>query len=121
MGSVVVAIIVERIIYYIFKTKLRKLADKSKAQLDNYIIDLIEEPITLFTVAIGIWGGARFLTLNETATKFFDNVVHVLFAFTVTWVIIRVIDMLITVYLEPMVDESKSKLDNLDGRSYQNS
>ncbi len=112
MGSVVVAIIVARIIYYIFKTKLRKLADQSNAKFDNYLIDIIEEPIAVFTVAIGIWGGAKFLTLNDIALKFFDNIVHVLFAFTVTWLIIRLIDMLVTVYVEPIVGDSHSKLDD---------
>ena len=112
LGTVVASIIVGRIFYYICKTQLRKLAAKSKTKLDDYLIDIIEEPLVLLIVSVGVWLGAMFLTLNAAGVKFFDNVVLVLLAMTVTWFFIRLIDMLVNVYVKPLVEKSESKLDD---------
>lgn len=57
-GCIILAIILGRILYYISKTKLRKLTEKSKTKLDDYLIDIIEEPLVLLIVTGGIWEGA---------------------------------------------------------------
>ncbi len=111
-GSILVAIILGKIFYYVCQTRLRKLAEKSKIKFDDYLIDIIEEPLVLLIVTGGVWVGTFFLTLNAAAEKFFDNIVLMLLAITVTWFILRLVDMLISVYVEPLVDKSESKLDD---------
>ena len=74
-GSIVAGIVVGKIFYYICRNQLRKLATKSKTKFDDYLIDIIEEPLVLLLVTAGVWLGTFFLTLNEQAEKFFDNVV----------------------------------------------
>ena len=111
-GIIVFSIILGKIFYYISKGKLRKLAAKSKTRLDDYFIDIIEEPLVLLIVTAGIWAGSRFLTLNEAATKFFGDLIKVLVAMTITWFVVRLVDMLIRYYLEPLVEKSESKLDD---------
>lgn len=112
LGIIVLSIIIGKIFYYISKHKLRKLTEKSKTKLDDYLVDIIEEPLVLLIVTAGIWGGSRFLTLNSTADKIIGNIVLVLIAMTVTWFLIRLVDMLIKHYIEPMVEKSESKLDD---------
>ncbi|MBD3287722.1 mechanosensitive ion channel [candidate division KSB1 bacterium] len=111
-GIIILGIIVGRIIYYIFKTRLRKLAAKSKTKFDDYLIDIIEEPLVLLIVTIAFYLGTMVLTLNDPAQKFFDNVILVLIAATITWFIIRLFDMLVRIYLEPLVRKSESRLDD---------
>ena len=110
--SLVSALVVGKIVYFFFKTRIRKLTAKSKTKFDDYLVDIIEEPLVLLITTCGLWVGKKFLTLNETFDKFFDNVVQVLLAITITWFIIRLIDMVIRVYLEPIVEKSESKLDD---------
>jgi MscS family membrane protein len=111
-GIIVLSIIIGKIFYYISKHKLRKLTAKSKTKLDDYFIDIIEEPLVLLIVTGGFWGGSRFLTLSETAKEIFGNVTFVLIALTITWFLIRLVDMLIKHFIEPLVEKSESKLDD---------
>ena len=111
-ACIVLGIIIGKIFYYISKKKIRKYTEKTKTKLDDYLIDIIEEPIVLLIVTCGIWGGSRFLTLTEGADKFFGNLTFVLIAMTVTWFFIRIIDMLITHFVEPLVGKTESKLDD---------
>ncbi|MBU1100544.1 MAG: mechanosensitive ion channel family protein [Bacteroidetes bacterium] len=108
----IAGMVLGKIIFFIFKTRLRKLTAKSKTKFDDYLIDIIEEPIVLLIFAGGFWLGKRFLTLNETFQKLFDNIVLVLISIVVTWFIIRFIDMLLKMYVEPIVEKSESKLDD---------
>lgn len=108
----IVGLVLGKIVYYFFKTRLRKIAAKSETKFDDYLIDIIEEPIVLLIVTGGFWLGKKFLTLNATMQKLFDNIVLVLLAIVVTWFVIRFIDMLIKMYVEPIVDKSESKLDD---------
>ncbi|OQY27619.1 MAG: hypothetical protein B6244_10195 [Candidatus Cloacimonetes bacterium 4572_55] len=109
---IVIGIISGKIVYYIFKGQLRKLATKSETKLDDYLIDIFEEPIFLLLIAMGVWVGKFCLTLNILAEKFFGNIIFVLFSMTVTWLVIRLIDMLVKHYIDPLVAKSESKLDD---------
>lgn len=111
-GCVIVGIILGKIVYYFFRTKLRKLADKSDTEFDNHLIDIIEEPLVILIFTCGLWVGQNFLTLNETAQKLMDNVIFVLIAITAAWFILRFIEMLLTMYVQPLVEKSDSKLDD---------
>lgn len=111
-GVVILSLVLGKIFYYISKTKLRKLTSQSKSQLDDYIIDVIEEPIVLLLVSAGIWVGSQFLTLSAGGEKFFSNIVIVLLTMTIAWLLVRLFDVLVTVYVEPMVGKSESKLDD---------
>ncbi len=111
-GAIVVAIILGRVVYYFFKHYVRKLTAKSSTKIDDYLIDIIEEPIALLIVSVGVWLGAMFLTLSAAGEKFFENVVITLLTLTVAWFFVRFFDMLVTVYVAPLVKESESKLDD---------
>jgi len=107
-----VGIILGKIFYYFCKNRLRAWAHKTKTKLDDYLIDILEEPIVLLLVTVSVAVGERFLTLNETAERIFDNLIFVLVSLTITWFLIRFIDMLVKEYFEPLVSKSESKLDD---------
>lgn len=111
-GIIILGMILGRIVYFIFKNQIRKLAAKSKTKFDDYLVDIIEEPLILIIVTVAFYVGTMVLTLNKPAQKFFDNVILVLITITITWFIIRLFDMLIRIYLEPLVRKSESRLDD---------
>lgn len=111
-GIIIVSIIIGKIFYYISKTKLRKLAQKTETKLDDILIDILEEPLVLFIVTCGVWGGQKVLTLSPNAVALFKNIVLVLIAISVTWFLVRLADMLLSHFVEPLVEKSESKLDD---------
>ena len=74
-GCLILALIIGRIFYFISKSKLRKLSAKSQTKFDDYLIDIIEEPIVLFIFTGGFYFGLKLLTLNSTAEKLFGNII----------------------------------------------
>jgi len=111
-ACIIAGILIGKVFYYISRGVLRKLSAKSETKFDDYLIDIIEEPIVLLIVTMGIYSGTMFLTLDETAQKIFSNIVFVLIAMTITWFIIRLVDMLLKIYLEPLIEKTESKLDD---------
>lgn len=111
-AAIILSMVIGKIVNYFFKTHLRKLAQKSKTKFDDYLIDIIEEPFVLLIVTAGVWVGTMFLTLNESGQKFFTNIVITMLTLTATWFIVRFFEMLISIYVEPMVEKSESRLDD---------
>ena len=112
MGSIILAFVIGRVVTYFFQNHLRKLAQKSETKFDDYLIDIIEEPLVLLIATGGVWIGAKFLSLNEGGIKFFDNVVLTMLTITVAWFFLRFFEMLLSIYIEPLVGKSETKLDD---------
>ena len=110
--SIVIGIVLGKICYYLFQIKLKKYAEKSKTKLDDYLLDVLEEPLVLLVVTAGFSFGKYFLALSPGTEKFFANIVFILIAMAITWFLLRLIDMLISHYVEPLVAKTESKLDD---------
>jgi MscS family membrane protein len=104
--------IVAKIVYYIFKHRLRKITDKTKTKLDEMIIDMVEEPITLIIVILGFYIAFKVLTLSEGAAAFVNRVILIVFLISATWLIVRLVDVIIKGVLSPLVSKTESKLDD---------
>ena len=100
-----------KVVYYILKTKVRKLADKSKTRLDEMIIDHIEEPISILIIVAGFFFAFKVLNLGG-AEKFVVQVITIVFLVIGTWLIVRFVDVVVKGLLSPLVDKTESKLDD---------
>lgn len=110
--SILGGIILGRIIYYISKNQIRSVANRSASKIDDYLVDIVEEPLVLLLFTIGLWIGTQFLTLTEFGAKVFENIIFILIASAITWFLLRIIDMVVSHFLEPLISKSESKLDD---------
>jgi len=90
----------------------KKLAKKTKTQLDDIIIDKIEEPVIMAVVLGGFWFGLHYLTLSEGFANFIDKAFYVAITFDVSWLIVRLVDSLLVEYLSPLVKKIEGDLDD---------
>lgn len=104
--------ILAKAIYYLFKHKVRKLAEKTETDIDNMIVDFIEEPISLILVVVGFWVAFKTITLSEGFEKFVSQVLTVVFLLIATWLVVRLVDVMVKGFLTPLVAKSESKLDD---------
>ncbi|MBN1574055.1 MAG: mechanosensitive ion channel family protein [Deltaproteobacteria bacterium] len=104
--------ILAKAIYYTFKHKISKLTNKTDTKLDNMIIDFIEEPISLILVVVGFWVAFKTLNLSEEFEKFISQVLTIIFLLIVTWLVVRLVDVVVKGFLSPLVAKSESKLDD---------
>ena len=113
LGIIVAALIVGKIVYWVFQNVARKLTAKTKTRLDDIILDMIEEPIVVIVTVFGFWTGFNTLTFeNEAVGAFVSRVMVAAITLSVAWLFARLVDSLIREYLVPIAEKSKSDLDD---------
>ena len=106
------AFVVGKILYWFTTTVVRRFTEKTKTNLDDLIIDMIEEPIVFALTVGGIWYGLRQLTLSEAALGWIDQGVQFVVVLMVTWLIARLLDALYREYLVPLAEKTETDLDD---------
>ncbi len=115
LGIVVGSIIVAKMVYWLFGNVVKKLARKTKTKLDDILVDMLEEPVVLGIVTVGLYiGYNKFLSFPEghSMHEFSSATFHILIAINITWLIARTIDALIEEYIVPLTEKSESDLDD---------
>ena len=101
-----------KLVYWICKNILRKFTKKTKTDLDDLLLDNIEEPFVFSIIIFGFWISTQYLYIAEGWLHTSENIFYVLFALNITWVFSRVFTAIITKYLEPLVTQTESDLDD---------
>ncbi|MCX8206009.1 MAG: mechanosensitive ion channel family protein [Candidatus Micrarchaeota archaeon] len=113
LGTVLLFVLLSKGIYYFIKTYVRRLTEKTKTDLDDMLIDIIEHPITMLVMIGGLYfGTVLYLTPATPAYDFINSIFKILVIINVAWFILRVIDTLVVHYFKPYVEKSESKLDD---------
>ena len=108
LGSVLLG----RIVFWVLSNVVKKFTEKTKTNIDDIIIDMIEEPISFAIAILGIWYGLDMLDLPDAGHIWINRIYYLLIIFNIAWLINRLIDALIEEYLVPIVEESESDLDD---------
>lgn len=108
LGSFILA----KLIYWVFGNIIKKFTKKTKTKIDDILIDMLEEPVVLGMTIFGLWYGFRQLAFPDTVNVWVNNVYNIMIAFTVTWLIARLVDAIIREYLVPLAEKSESTMDD---------
>lgn len=103
LGSVIAG----KIIYKIFKTTVRRLTKRTETILDDVLVDMIEEPLVMVIVLLGLWQGVKALTLSENMDLWIGRIFSILVIANITWFIARFVDSVIEHYLVPSQNDSQ--------------
>jgi MscS family membrane protein len=106
------AFIVSKIVYFIISKVVKRYTKKSKAKLDDILVDMVEEPIVFAIIILGVWYGVDYLDLPVKFDNFMSKVYYILITFNVAWLITRLFDALVKEYLAPRVSGTDSDLDD---------
>jgi MscS family membrane protein len=101
-----------KIAYWVMSRIVRTFTARTKTQIDDLIIDLIDTPIVVLIGLAGLKVGVDQLSLNLKAAGIIDKVIFILFILNVSWVIINLVDAFIKNYLKPMAEKSKNGIDD---------
>jgi len=89
-------------LYWIFNKQFKNLAKKTRGKLDDIMVDMLEEPIVLAVMIIGIWWGYDHLEFSERIQSFSTKIFSVLVVINLTWLVVRLVDAIIVEYLIPL-------------------
>ncbi len=106
------SILLGRAVFWVLSNIVKKLTAKTKTNIDDIIIDMIEEPMAFAVSILGIWYGLDSLHLPDVAHVWINRIYYLLVIFNIAWLINRLIDALIEEYLVPIVEKSESDLDD---------
>ncbi len=108
----IASFIAAKIIFYLLKTHLKRVAERTKTRLDDMVIKVIQGPLVLGVIIIGLSFGIQLLTLPLSVLSFLSTVFSVLISLTILWFIIRFVDVLIDEYLRPVAIKTEGTLDD---------
>ncbi|MCF8276542.1 MAG: mechanosensitive ion channel family protein [Flavobacteriales bacterium] len=108
LGSVVLG----KLVFWLFSNVVKRLTARTKTNLDDIIIDMVEEPIAFAIAILGIWYGFDSLHLPDVAHVWVNRIYYLLIIFNIAWLVNRVLDALIQEYIVPIVEASESDLDD---------
>ena len=111
LSYIVGSVIFARILYRIFKGRIKKLTEATDTEIDDVIVDSIEEPVSVGVVIMGFWMGfshLEFFGFQEYAEKIFDISV----VLTVTWLVSRILNSLISHVLTKLGDNKHESMVN---------
>mgnify|MGYP006146108077 CR=1 FL=1 len=108
IGSIIGA----KVLYWILSKIVSKLTKKTKTNLDDLLLDMLEEPLAFSFGAIGIWKSICYLDMSESTLSSINNIFYLVAVGLVAWALTRTIEALIEEYLIPIVDKSESDLDD---------
>ena len=112
LGIILASILLGRVLFWLMSNVVKKLAAKTKTNLDDIIIDMIEEPVAFAVAILGIWYGLDSLNLPDVGHVWINRIYYLLIIFNIAWLVNRVLDALIEEYLVPIVEKSESDLDD---------
>ena len=106
------AIVVGRILYWIFKTIFRRSTAKTQTNLDDLLVDMVEEPVSFFISILGIRYGLGLLNLPPRVDSLLANGFQFLLFLTAAWLLVRLFDSTYRRYLVPWADKTETELDD---------
>ncbi|MCP4544522.1 MAG: mechanosensitive ion channel [Chloroflexi bacterium] len=111
-GLILASFVAGKVIYWIFGRWIKFLTRKTKTQLDDLIVDMVEEPIVAVVILFGIRFSLERLNLPDAVDLWSERGFHMVIALIISWLIARLYDALHEAYLIPMAARTETDLDD---------
>ena len=111
--ALLVGFIGQRLIVYFIRERLPRLTAKTKTEIDDTFLRVIEKPVGLFAVLVGFFlaGGALSLPTEPNIRRFYFDTLKTFLAVDVAWLFLRFVDVLV-VYLKSISKRTDTTLDD---------
>lgn len=109
VGILVGGFIVGKVVYFLFKTVGRKVTAKTKTDLDDVFIDIIEEPIVAIIFLIGAYGSAAYLKIQD---GLFSVMLKIAVILVLAWTAVRLVNGIRDKVLVPLAAKTKADFDD---------
>ncbi len=112
LGIILFVVILGKVVYWVFSKIVRVFTSRTRTQLDDVIIDLVEEPAVFVMIATGIWFALKLLNLPEAVDNAIANSYHIILALLIGWLLVRLFDAFYLGVLKPWCDKTENDLDD---------
>ncbi|TAF30644.1 MAG: hypothetical protein EAZ57_07025 [Cytophagales bacterium] len=95
LGIVLVSLVMGRVVYWFFDRVVKRLTARTNTKLDDILIDMIEEPIMLIVIILGVKIAFNYLHLSHKIFLFLRGLFYLCMALSVAWLIVRLLSVLV--------------------------
>jgi MscS family membrane protein len=113
LGIFLFFLFARRILFRYFSRTLKRLASRTKTDIDNHILDAIEHPLEFTFLIIGLYISGQVVSLSPALDAIFGQIIRSMIAFALFWAIFRLLDPLsvmldrtITLFGSPSMHET---------------
>ena len=78
---------------YLVQAKLRKLVEKTRTDIDDFILDLAHGPVKVITLVVLLHIGLRVFSWPQWAETFISNGLKIIVAGSITYLLLRLVDV----------------------------
>jgi len=109
-----VSVLIAKIAYWLIQNYVKRIVAKSKTTLDDIIIDMIEEPVVLYIIIIGMNIGWSYLSFPNypKIPVYYSHIMYTILVLNTGWLVARLINSMIDNYLKPMASKTDTDLDD---------
>lgn len=104
--------ILGKIINYIVKNHLKRLALRTKTELDDILLGAFETPLLVITSLSGLWIGKTFLTLEPELEGMLVHVIGAVITAAIAWFLVNLVDGFVYRFLKKFASKTASKMDD---------
>jgi len=101
-----------KVVYWVSNRWIKSLTGKTRTQLDDMIVDMIEEPLVVIITLIGVRYSLMTLHMSDNAVLWLGNVFQFVIALIVAWLIIRLYDAFHKQYFAKLAQRTETDLDD---------
>jgi MscS family membrane protein len=113
LGAILICYVGARILLYVTNKIVKKYTEKTKTQLDDILIDMLEEPIAVAISIGGVFWAISYLNIPNPSTEtILFKIALFSLVINITWMVARTADALITAYLVPLTEKTESSFDD---------
>lgn len=111
-GIMLGALVAGKILYWMCSSIIKKFTAKTRSNLDDIIVDMVEEPIIVALTVAGMLVGLGTLEMSDSAQSIVANIRQFVIIICITWLIARLIEAVFTELIAPMADKTDTDLDD---------
>tara|TARA_Y100000310_G_C20674023_1_gene811853 strand:- start:1830 stop:2888 length:1059 start_codon:yes stop_codon:yes gene_type:complete len=105
---ILITIILAKLIMFIFKRYIEKLAAKTDNKVDDMIVERTEKPIFFLIIALGL----KWAVYNVTQNVIVNNIVESMMALVFLLILVRAIDIVVEAWAMTFAKKTKTNLDD---------
>ncbi len=111
-GFVILVMLVGKTLTSVTRRAFRAFAYKTETKIDDLFLTLLEGPILFSLFILTLFLAPRFLELSASFADVLSKLIAVLLTVNVAWYVLRFVNGLLTLYLEPLAAKTDTDLDD---------
>lgn len=106
------AVILGRALYWVISRSIKALMRGNRLRFDDVLLDALEEPVVMLVTLAAIRAIVSRLTLEAGLVRVVDNILGMVYALLVAWVLTRLYEAVNNAYLKPWVKRTSGAFDD---------